>query len=72
VRRWGAEGLVATLAGRLGCSNCAAKRRRRASLRVEVFDGGCSRGERTRAQLRGPLDKLVFDIAQLKPRRQIR
>ncbi|MFZ2031739.1 MAG: hypothetical protein WAU68_15620 [Vitreimonas sp.] len=71
VRRWGEEGLVKTLVARLGCSNCNAKRRRRAPLSVGVFDGGRSASEQRRANLRDPLDTLVFDIENLKPRRKI-
>jgi hypothetical protein len=66
VKRWGEEGRVAALVERLGCSNCRAKRRRRAEIRVDVIGVYVSGSEQRRAKL-GPIDRLMFDIERLKP-----
>lgn len=70
VQLWGTEGRVADIAKKLVCSNCKARRKRPARVYVEVTKVYRSRGEQERTKM-GAEDALVYDIGQLKPRRQI-
>jgi hypothetical protein len=70
VRMWGTEGRVATLAKRMVCSNCKAKRKRPPPIYVEVSKVLKGKSEEARSTMT-QVDALVYDIAQLHPTRTI-
>ena len=70
VRRWGEETRIAAIAERLRCKYC--RRRQGASVDVvSVRDESGTEGDRARAKL-GPVDRLPYDLARLKPQGTVR
>lgn len=67
--KWGDEGRVADVAAKFVCSNCKAKNpRRRPNVRVRVFQ---TETMTVTALNRSPIDKLVAQIKELRPKGKI-